>query len=50
VQVTGPLTDDELTGFLAERLARYKTPRTFEFTTTRSRDAARSAAALRRRP
>jgi bile acid-coenzyme A ligase len=40
VQVTFPLTDDELSTFLAERLVRYKTPRTFEYTDEPVRDDA----------
>jgi len=31
VQVSEPITDDEMSAFLAERLVRYKIPRTFEF-------------------
>jgi bile acid-coenzyme A ligase len=31
VQVSEPITDDEMQTFLAERLVRYKIPRTFEF-------------------
>jgi bile acid-coenzyme A ligase len=40
VQVTDPLTDDELTEFLAERLVRYKRPRSFEYTSDPVRDDA----------
>ncbi|HEX5588431.1 MAG TPA: AMP-binding protein [Acidimicrobiia bacterium] len=40
VQVTERLTDDELTTFLAERIARNKTPRTFEYTDEPVRDDA----------
>jgi bile acid-coenzyme A ligase len=29
--VSEPITDDEMQTFLAERLVRYKIPRTFEF-------------------
>jgi bile acid-coenzyme A ligase len=40
VQVTAPVAEDELTGFLAERLAHYKLPRSFEFTDQPVRDDA----------
>ncbi|MFI5046622.1 MAG: AMP-binding protein [Acidimicrobiia bacterium] len=40
VQATGPVTDDELTAFLAERLAHYKIPRSFERTDLPVRDDA----------
>jgi bile acid-coenzyme A ligase len=40
VQNVSPVTDDELRTFLAERLVRYKIPRTFEFTNEPVRDDA----------
>lgn len=40
VQVSAPLTDDELLAHLAERLVRYKTPRSFEYTDEPVRDDA----------
>lgn len=40
VQADGPVDVDELRRFLAERLVRYKIPRTFEFTTDAVRDDA----------
>ncbi|MEY3680246.1 MAG: AMP-binding protein [Ilumatobacteraceae bacterium] len=40
VQVSGPVTDDEMRTFLAERLVRYKIPRTFEFVDHAVRDDA----------
>jgi bile acid-coenzyme A ligase len=40
VQVTARVDDDELSAFLAERLVRYKTPRTFEYTDEPVRDDA----------
>jgi bile acid-coenzyme A ligase len=40
VQTVSPVSDDDLRTFLAERLVRYKIPRTFEFTDTPVRDDA----------
>ena len=40
VQISGPVTDDEMRTFLAERLVRYKIPRTFEFVDHAVRDDA----------
>lgn len=40
VQVSGAITDDEMHTFLAERLVRYKIPRTFEFVDHAVRDDA----------
>lgn len=40
VQTVSPVTDDDLRAFLAERLVRYKIPRTFEYTTEAVRDDA----------
>lgn len=40
VQVSGPVSDDEMRNFLAERLVRYKIPRTFEFVDHAVRDDA----------
>ena len=40
VQTTGPVTDDELTAFLAERIAHYKIPRSFELVDEPVRDDA----------
>ena len=40
VQISGPVTDDEMRTFLAERLVRYKIPRTFEFVEHAVRDDA----------
>jgi bile acid-coenzyme A ligase len=40
MQNVSPVTDDELRTFLAERLVRYKIPRTFEFTNEPVRDDA----------
>ncbi|CAB4719388.1 unannotated protein [freshwater metagenome] len=40
VQTVSPVTDDELRTFLAERLVRYKIPRTFEYTSEAVRDDA----------
>jgi bile acid-coenzyme A ligase len=43
VETNGLLTEDELQSFLADRLVRYKVPRSFEFTTERIRDEAGKA-------
>ena len=40
VQISGSVTDDEMRNFLAERLVRYKIPRTFEFVDHAVRDDA----------
>ena len=40
VQISGPVTDDEMRTFLADRLVRYKIPRTFEFVDHAVRDDA----------
>jgi len=40
VQTVSPVTDDDLRAFLAERLVRYKIPRTFEYTSDAVRDDA----------
>ncbi len=40
MQVVSPVTDDGLRTFLAERLVRYKIPRTFEYTSEAVRDDA----------
>ena len=40
VQTVSPVADDELRTFLAERLVRYKIPRTFEYTSEAVRDDA----------
>ena len=40
VQVSKPVSEDDLRTFLGERLVRYKVPRTFEFTTEPVRDDA----------
>jgi len=40
VQVSAPISDDEMRVFLAERLVRYKIPRTFEFVDHAVRDDA----------
>ena len=40
VQAVCPVTDNELRTFLAERLMRYKIPRTFEYTSEAVRDDA----------
>jgi bile acid-coenzyme A ligase len=40
VQTTAPVTDDELREHLADRLVRYKIPRTFEYVTEPLRDDA----------
>ena len=40
VQISAPVTDDEMRTFLAERLVRYKIPRTFEFVDHAVRDDA----------
>ena len=40
VQISAPVTDDEMRTFLAERLVRYKIPRTFEFVDQAVRDDA----------
>jgi bile acid-coenzyme A ligase len=40
VQTTAPVTEDELRAHLADRLVRYKVPRTFEFVTDPLRDDA----------
>jgi bile acid-coenzyme A ligase len=40
VQATSPVADDELRAHLADRLVRYKIPRTFEYVTEPLRDDA----------
>ena len=40
VQATAPVTDDELRAHLADRLVRYKIPRSFEYVTEPLRDDA----------
>lgn len=40
IEADGPLTDDELRAFVGERLARYKIPRSFDYTTAVLRDDA----------
>ncbi|MFD0580317.1 AMP-binding enzyme [Dactylosporangium darangshiense] len=51
VQAETPVTDDELRGFLADRLVRYKIPRSFRYVETPLRDDAGKVrrAALRER-
>jgi bile acid-coenzyme A ligase len=40
VQPRGSVTEEELSGFLADRLVRYKIPRSYEFTDEPLRDDA----------